>query len=150
MSTPMPASSAINPPPLPPEQRARLIDAARIAQQRAYAPYSHYRVGAALLTADGTIVTGGNVENSAFPATICAERSAVVKAISDGQREFVAVVVFTRDGGWPCGTCRQVLHEFAPHIRVIVADEAGNSAEEILDALLPHGFHLNDPNQPNR
>jgi cytidine deaminase len=128
--------------PISAEQRTQLIDAARVARERAYAPYSHYSVGAALLTGNGTIVTGGNVENSAFPATICAERSAVVKAISDGMQDFVAVAVYTSDGAWPCGTCRQVLNEFAPHIQVIVADAAGNVYEEPLDALLPHGFIL--------
>jgi len=129
--------------PISPEQRTQLIEAARVARERAYAPYSHYSVGAALLTADGAIITGGNVENSAYPATICAERSAIVKAISDGVHEFVAVAVFTSDGAWPCGTCRQVLHEFAPHIEVIIADEAGNVYQEPLDVLLPHGFNLN-------
>ena len=139
MSAPSPVSPT---PVISSEQRARLIDAARTARERAYAPYSHYLVGAALLTTDGTIVTGGNVENSAFPATICAERSAIVKAISDGRRDFVAVAVYTSDGGWPCGTCRQVLNEFAPHIQVIVADDAGNIYQEPLDELLPHGFIL--------
>ena len=102
--------------------RAALVRAAQKARQRAYAPYSGYTVGAALLTADGHLITGCNVENAVYPAVICAERVAVTKAVSEGQREFVAIAVATRNGGTPCGICRQVLHEFAPHIIVLMVD----------------------------
>lgn len=129
--------------PLPPELRTRLIEAARTARDRAYAPYSCYQVGAALLTADGEIVVGCNVENAAYPATICAERAAIGAAVSNGIQQFRAVAVVTRDGAWPCGICRQVLHEFAPDMLVIAADSEGHVIGELaLPELLPHGFNL--------
>ena len=118
-----------------------LVNAAIAAAKHAYIPYSHYPVGAALLAADGTIYGGCNVENAAFPATICAERTALVKAVSEGKRGFLAIAVVTRDGGSPCGTCRQMLHEFAPDLRVIVADLNGQVKYEMsMDEMLPHGF----------
>ncbi|MDZ4766051.1 MAG: cytidine deaminase [Chloroflexota bacterium] len=118
-----------------------LIDDARAATKHAYCPYSHYPVGAALLARDGTIYTGCNVENAAYPAGICAERTALVKAISEGARQFDALAVVTRDGGSPCGICRQMLYEFAPHLRVIIADMDGKiSYDGDLSALLPFGF----------
>ncbi|MHB8628314.1 MAG: cytidine deaminase [Aggregatilineales bacterium] len=130
-------------PQIPSELRARLIDVARSARDRAYAPYSGYQVGAALLTADGEIVAGCNIENAAYPATICAERAAVTTAVSDGMRSFQAVAVVTSDGAWPCGLCRQVLHEFAPDMLVIAADSDGHIVGELtLPELLPHGFNL--------
>ncbi len=123
------------------EQKRLLVQHALTVRHRAYAPYSHYQVGAALLTTKGDIFTGCNVENAAFPATICAERSAVVSAISAGQNEFVAVAVVTADGGSPCGICRQVLNEFAPTLRVIIANAAGDILlEQLLDQLLPYSF----------
>ncbi len=121
--------------------RQRLIAAALQARQRAYAPYSHYSVGAALLTAEGALFTGCNVENASYGATICAERTAVVKAVSEGARKFTAIAVATRNAGSPCGICRQVLYEFAPEITVILVDEAGQVAYEgPLTDLLPRGF----------
>jgi cytidine deaminase len=109
--------------------------------QRAYTPYSGYDVGAALLTTDGKIYGGCNVENAAYPSTICAERTALVKAISEGEREFTAIAVVTRNGGSPCGTCRQMLYEFAPDLRVILADMTGNiTFDGPLTTLLPLGF----------
>jgi len=123
-----------------PFDRDALVQAARNARQMAYAPYSKYKVGAALLTADGTIITGCNVENAAYPATICAERAAVTKAISEGHRKFVALAVVTRNGGSPCGICRQVMCEFAPHMSVILATPARIVAEYTLDDLLPVYF----------
>ena len=93
---------------------AELIQAAIAASANAYIPYSNYRVGAALLCADGEVYTGCNVESASYTPTICAERTALVKAISDGQRDFSAVAVVTRDGGSPCGVCRQLLFEFSP------------------------------------
>ena len=119
----------------------QLIDAAVEASRKAYMPYSHYAVGAALLTADGAVYTGCNVESVSFTPTICAERTALVKAVSEGRREFVAVAVATRDAGSPCGVCRQLLYEFSPDMRVILADLDGKQRlTTTLDALLPHGF----------
>ncbi|MFM7188927.1 MAG: cytidine deaminase [Armatimonadota bacterium] len=89
-----------------------LVDAATQARQRAYAPYSNYRVGAALLLSDGSVVAGCNVENASFGLTICAERAAVCAAVASGKRNIYACVVATADGGAPCGACRQVLSEF--------------------------------------
>jgi cytidine deaminase len=117
-----------------------LVDTARKAREMAYAPYSKYKVGAALLASDGTIFTGCNVENATYPATICAERVAVTKAISEGHHEFSAVAVVTANGGTPCGICRQVLSEFAPQMVVIVANPQQITAEYTLDQLLPDSF----------
>lgn len=121
--------------------RQRLIAAALDTQKNAYVPYSHYPVGAALLAAEGQVYTGCNVENAAYPATICAERTAVVKAVSEGVRQFEAIVVITQNGVLPCGTCRQVLNEFAPSLIVIAADTDGVIHHEmLLTDLLPNSF----------
>lgn len=120
--------------------REALVETARAARQRAYAPYSHYQVGAALVAGDGTIFTGCNVENAAYPACICAERVALTKAVSEGQQEFLAIAVVTSNAGTPCGVCRQMLFEFAPEMLVIVADERRIVAEYKLSDLLPDGF----------
>lgn len=118
-----------------------LVNAAIRASQHAYIPYSHYPVGAALLAANGMVFTGCNVENASFPVTICAERTALVKAVSEGQRAFTAIAVVTRDGGFPCGMCRQMLYEFAPDLHVTIADLHGKIHKELLlHELLPHGF----------
>ena len=119
-----------------------LIALATKARKQAYAPYSHYEVGAALWTASGQVYTGCNVENASYGLTICAERTAAVKAVSGGERDFVAIAVVTADGGTPCGACRQVLAEFGPHMRVLVADAAGNCKVYRLDELLPDAFVL--------
>jgi cytidine deaminase len=122
-------------------QIQHLIEQAITVSQRAYAPYSHYQVGAALLAQDGQIFTGCNVENATYPAGICAERTALVKAISEGVSDFVAIAVVTRGGGSPCGICRQMLYEFAPHLRVIIADMNGTIHHDLsLKDLLPLGF----------
>jgi cytidine deaminase len=123
------------------EQRKDLIQAARNVQGDAYAPYSKYNVGAALLTKSGKVYLGVNIENAAYPTTICAERVAVFKAVSEGEREFSAIAVVTRDGGTPCGSCRQVLAEFSLDAQVLVANEAGEVTMEgsVLD-LLPGAF----------
>lgn len=119
----------------------QLVAAAIAASQHAYIPYSRYAVGAALLASDGTLYTGCNVESASFSPTICAERTALVKAVSEGQREFTAVAVATRDAGSPCGVCRQLLYEFSPSLRVILADLDGNlRLTTTLEDLLPHGF----------
>jgi cytidine deaminase len=123
------------------DTRRKLVAAAQDARHRAYAPYSSYLVGAALLTSHGEIILGCNIENAAFSPTICAERVAVFKAISEGMQNFDAIAVVTSNGGVPCGVCRQVLHEFAPDILVIIADAEGNVRHEFpLEELLPYGF----------
>jgi cytidine deaminase len=119
---------------------AELIALAMKARQKAYAPYSHYLVGAALLTSSGKMYTGANVENASYGLAICAERTAAVKAVSDGERDFVAIAVVTENGGTPCGACRQVLNEFGPDMRVLIADAAGKCQAMRLSELLPASF----------
>ncbi len=120
--------------------QAGLVEAARQARERAYAPYSGYQVGAALLTRDGAVFTGCNVENASYPASICAERVALTRAVSEGARDFVAIAVVTRNGASPCGICRQVMMEFAPEMLVIIADESQVVARSTVSDLLPRGF----------
>lgn len=118
-----------------------LIQAAIAASQYAYIPYSKYRVGAALLGADGKVYTGCNVENASYPVTICAERTALVKAVSEGVLDFDTLVVATENGGSPCGVCRQMLYEFAPQLRVVCVDFGGTVIlDQPLDKLLMYGF----------
>ena len=118
-----------------------LVRKATDAARNAYIPYSHYPVGAALRAGDGTIFTGCNVENAAYPVTICAERVALVKAVSEGQRDFDAIAIVTPNGGSPCGMCRQMLYEFAPSLRVILAKSDGTIVHDgALSDLLPRGF----------
>lgn len=117
-----------------------LVRAALRAREKAYTPYSNYPVGAALLTKSGRVFTGANVENASYGLTVCAERVAALKAVADGEREFEAIAVVTENGGTPCGACRQVLSEFGPQMRVIVADTAGSSREYGIRDLLPDFF----------
>lgn len=118
-----------------------LVKSAIDAAKRAYAPYSHYPVGATLRASDGTLYSGCNVENAAYPAGICAERTALVKAVSEGKQQFDVIVVTSPNGGTPCGVCRQMLYEFAPDLTVIVADMNGQiHGQWRLSELLPHGF----------
>ena len=123
-----------------------LVSAARGVRDRAYAPYSGYQVGAALRAKDGRVFTGVNVENSAYPTSMCAERNALATAVGAGVREFAAVAVVTAaddDGrpGSPCGACRQALAEFGTGIDVILATDAGAEYTVLrLDQLLPHAF----------
>jgi cytidine deaminase len=118
-----------------------LLQRAIIASQNAYIPYSNYPVGAALLATNGVVYSGCNVENAVYPATICAERTALVKAVSAGERTFTAIAVVTRNGGSPCGICRQMLFEFSPDLHVIIASLDGQiHAEYPLHTLLPEGF----------
>ncbi len=127
------------------EQRTTLIQSAIEARKWAYVPYSNYAVGAALLTASGRIYDGVNIENAAYPTTICAERVAVFKAVSEGERRFTAIAVVTSNGGSPCGSCRQVLAEFGLDTVVILADSEGNLLREISMAeLLPEAFTPKD------
>jgi cytidine deaminase len=118
----------------------RLIDLAKEARDRAYAPYSGYRVGAALLAGSGKVYTGCNVENASYGLTICAERTAVVKAVSEGESQIVAVAVATDDGASMCGACRQVVAEFGPSAVVYLADGSGTVRETTVEALLPKAF----------
>jgi cytidine deaminase len=121
--------------------RTRLIEAAMQAQKNAYIPYSNFPVGAALLATDGTIFTGCNIENASFSATICAERTAVVKAVSEGVKKFTAVAVATNNGVFPCGVCRQVLNEFSDDMVVITVLTTGELVTEVsLSVLLPGSF----------
>ncbi|MCD6289335.1 MAG: cytidine deaminase [Anaerolineae bacterium] len=121
-----------------------LIAAALSAREKAYAPYSHYSVGAAVRTRSGRVYTGCNIENASYGATVCAERVALWKAISEGEREFDTLVVVTSNGGSPCGLCRQVIAEFAPDMRIIIADTRGNARETTIRALLPERFRPED------
>ena len=127
-----------------------LIDLARKVRKKAYAPYSHYKVGAALLGKSGTVYTGCNVENASYGHTVCAERTAVFKAVSEGETEFEALALVTRNGGSPCGACRQVLSEFAPKLKVFIADKNGDYRTTTLSKLLPDSFtpaHLEEGNK---
>ena len=124
------------------EKRKRdLIDRARRARRRAYAPYSGYAVGAALLASSGKIYAGANVENAAYPTGTCAERSAAFHAVSQGERNFEAIAVVTEAGGSPCGACRQVLSEFGPEMTVLIADRDGRLVRQLeLSRLLPYAI----------
>ena len=119
-----------------------LVDLAFTMLERSYVPYSKFPVGAALLCGDGTVFTGCNVENAAYGSTICVERTALVKAVSEGRRAFAALAVAGRseDYCWPCGACRQMLYEFAPDLTVLVARGDGAYVKLPLKELLPHGF----------
>ncbi len=122
-----------------------LINLAKETRKKAYAPYSNYHVGAALLGKSGKIYTGVNVENAVYPLTLCAERVALFKAISEGEREFDAISVVTDNGGSPCGSCRQALAEFGLDIIVYIADGEGNLIEETtVRDLLPRAFGAED------
>ncbi|NBD36806.1 MAG: cytidine deaminase [Chloroflexi bacterium] len=122
-----------------------LIAAAIAARERAYAPYSNYKVGAAVLTEDGQIVTGCNVENAVFPLTLCAERVAIAKAISEGAHAIAAVAVATQNGGAPCGSCRQVIREFsAPDSPIFIARLDGRYRKHTIGQLLPDSFSAED------
>lgn len=121
-----------------------LIEISISSQEFAYAPYSQFKVGAALLCTDGSVYTGCNIENSTYGATNCAERTAVFKAVSEGKREFSAIAITSSDGEltFPCGICRQVLSEFSPEMRVILSDNDNNIKTFSLSELIPHSFKL--------
>lgn len=121
--------------------RDRLLQAAAKARLLAHAPYSTFQVGAALLTTSGRIHTGCNVENASYGLTICAERTAIFKAVSEGEREFTALAICLEAEGSPCGACRQVIHEFAPGLPIFIGDPEGRLLKETtLDRLLPDAF----------
>lgn len=119
-----------------------LVEKAFTMLEKAYVPYSHFPVGAALEGADGTVYTGCNVENAAYGSCICAERTALVKAVSEGCRSFtrLAVVGNSEDFCWPCGSCRQMLYEFAPDLEILVANREHHFTKYTLRQLLPRGF----------
>lgn len=123
------------------EEKQSLIDLANEARRRAYAPYSNYPVGAALRTKSGRIYTGVNVENAAYPQTMCAERIAIFKAVSEGEREFDVIAVVTNNGGSPCGGCRQVMAEFGLDTVVLFGNGVGELVKETtVHELLPEAF----------
>ena len=123
------------------EERQALIDLANEARRRAYVPYSNYPVGAALRTKTGKLYTGVNIENAAYPTTMCAERTAVFKAVSEGEREFEVIAVVTDNGGTPCGGCRQVLAEFGLDTVVLIANGDRELLQEMtVSDLLPGAF----------
>ena len=127
------------------EDYKQLIGLANEARRHAYAPYSNYTVGAALRTKTGRVYTGVNVENAAYPTGICAERVAVFKAVSEGERDFEVIAVVTDNGGSPCGACRQVLSEFGLDTVVLIADGNGKlSMETTVRNLLPEAFLPHD------
>ena len=127
------------------EERRALLELANEARRRAYVPYSNYQVGAALRTSSGRIYTGCNVENAAYPTSMCAERVAVYKAVSEGDRKFEVIAVVTPNGGSPCGGCRQVLAEFGLETLVLIADGNGKLVKETtVGGLLPGAFTPKD------
>ena len=118
----------------------QLVAAAHTAREQAYAPYSNYTVGAAVLTENGEIIPGCNVENASYGGTICAERVALTSAIAQGKRHLRAIAVVTVDGGSPCGLCRQVMVELGAEMDVYIGDTAGNFRSTTARALLPDAF----------
>ncbi|MBK8619473.1 MAG: cytidine deaminase [Anaerolineales bacterium] len=123
------------------EERQTLINLANEARQHAYVPYSNYPVGASIRTKSGRIYTGVNIENAAYPHTMCAERVAIFKAVSEGETEFEVIAVVTNNGGSPCGGCRQVMSEFGLDTVVLIADGEGKLQKELtVSELLPEAF----------
>ena len=126
---------------MPEFEKTQLMVAARKARLHAYAPYSNFRVGAAVLTESGRIYPGCNVENASYGLTICAERAAVFRAITEGETRLSALALCLESAGSPCGACRQVIHEFGPGIPILICDPEGNLiSETTLDRLLPDAF----------
>lgn len=133
---------------LTPAECQALLEEARKAKSMAYAPYSRYQVGAALLTEDGEVFTGANIENASYGLTVCAERTAVFSAVLNGRKKFTAIAVSVRGGDipYPCGACRQVLEEFSPDMEVILDLPEGMKVYT-LNELLPHAFRLTPPKE---
>jgi|TARA_B110000914_G_scaffold21480_1_gene16125 cytidine deaminase len=118
-----------------------LISKAMESRDFCYCPYSKFPVSAALLSKSGRVFTGVNVENASYGLTICAERVAIGTAVASGEREFMAIAIVVKNGGSPCGACRQILNEFSPRLRILMADENGKLVRETtLDMLLPEAF----------
>ena len=129
------------------ELQEKLIDQAKEAFKNAYVPYSHYPVGSAVLTESGEIFKGANVENVAYPVTVCGERSAIFNAVSHGHRSFQAIAVVTKGGGTPCGSCRQVMAEFGLDTLVLIANADGDLLQTFtVRELLPNAFDEEDLN----
>jgi cytidine deaminase len=122
------------------KQKFELLAAACTVRANSYAPYSNYRVGAAILLPDGRIIAGVNVENASYGLSNCAERTAIYQAVTEGYKEILAIAICTENGGSPCGACRQVLVEFAGDIPVLLSDAAGEVQETTLYTLLPAHF----------
>jgi cytidine deaminase len=119
-----------------------LLRAAQTAKENSYSPYSKFRVGAALLTKSGKIYSGCNIENSSFSLTVCAERTAIFKAISEGEKEFVKILIVSDDDGYcpPCGACRQVLSDLAGDIEIVMVNSEGDELTRKITDLLPLAF----------
>lgn len=112
-----------------------------VAMQNSYSPYSHYKVGAALLSRSNKVYQGSNVENAGYTASVCAERTAIFKAVTNGEREFVAIAVATVNGGAPCGICRQVMREFSRDMTIVIgSSQTGKYRVTSLSDLLPDSF----------
>ncbi len=128
-----------------------LIKKAFEAQKLAYVPYSNFHVGAALITEDDSIYTGCNIEISSYSPTICAERTAIFKAVSEGHKKIKAIaIVGDANPTYPCGVCRQVLREFGKDAKIIIANSVDNYKEYTLEELLPHSFGPEDLNSSHR
>ena len=118
----------------------KLIKHALTARKRAAAPYSQYQVGSAILTEDNTVILGCNVESKAYPTTLCAERVAIFSAIAQGYRKFSALAIVTEDGAFPCGSCRQIIHEYAGNIPIYISNGSDKHIIKTISELLPHPF----------
>ncbi len=119
-----------------------VIDNAKQAKQNAYAPYSNLKIGAALLTTSGKIFTGSNIENSSYGLSICAERVAVSKAVSGGERDFELIVIASDEFAYPCGACRQFLSEFSENLKIILVNDRGEERDTSLQELFPYPFKI--------
>ncbi len=117
-----------------------LIQHACLAQKRAKAHYSHYAVGAALLTEDQTIILGCNIESKAYPTTLCAERVAIFSALAQGHERFMALALVTQDSAFPCGSCRQIIHEYVGEFPIYISDGSDKYVTHTISDLLPHPF----------
>ena len=117
-----------------------LIQHAHLAQERAKAPYSNYTVGAALLTENNTIILGCNIESKAYPTTLCAERVAIFSALAQGHKKFRALALVTQDGAFPCGSCRQIIHEYASNISLYISNSSNKYVTHSISDLLPYPF----------
>ena len=118
----------------------KLIKHALNARKRAAAPYSQYQVGSAILTNDNTVILGCNVESKAYPTTLCAERVAIFSAIAQGHRKFSAMALVTEDGAFPCGSCRQIIHEYAGNIPIYISNGSNEYITKTISELLPNPF----------
>ena len=118
----------------------KLIKQALSARKRAVAPYSQYQVGSAILTENNTVILGCNIESKAYPTTLCAERVAIFSAIAQGYRKFSAMALVTEDGAFPCGSCRQIIHEYAGNITIYISNGSNEYITQTISDLLPNPF----------